>query len=226
MPFSIVAQSRTGNAESLRAQGRVPGVMYGAGMTPVSLSVSAVELEKLYRNVSESTLVDFTLENSTPVKVLLQDIQFDSVKGKITHVDFRQIDMNKPLEVQVEIHLIGLAPAVKELGGSLVQQAESVNVRCLPKDLINFVEVDVSSLSNFDAAIFIKDLKLPAGVEPLDDAESVIAKVAAPMSEEEIKAMEAADTAAIDLSKIEVSEKKGKKEEEGADAEAAAPEKK
>lgn len=225
MSFAIVAKSRAGNAEALRSDARVPGIMYGAGITPVSVSVSSIDLEKLYRNVSESTLVDLTLENNAPVKVLLQDIQVDPVRGKITHVDFRQIDMNKPLEVQVEIRLVGLAPAVKELGGSLIQQAESVNVRCLPKDLINFVEVDVSSLSNFDAAIFIKDLKLPAGVESLDDAENIIAKVSAPMSEEELKAMEATDTAAVDLSKIEVSDKKGKKEEEGAEGDDASEKK-
>jgi len=217
MSFAIAAQSRTGNAEAIRAEGRVPGIMYGAGITPASLSVSAVELEKLYRNVSESTLIDLSLEGAAPVKVLLQDVQFDPVKGKITHVDFRQINMNQELEVPVEISLIGLAPAVKELGGSLVQQVDSVTVRCLPKDLINFVEVDVSSLVDFDAAIYIKDLKLPAGVEPLDEPETVIAKVAAPMSEEEMKALEEAGAPA-DLSQIEV-EKKGKDEE--AEGEAA-----
>jgi len=220
MPFAIAAKSRTGDAEAIRAEGRVPGIMYGAGSTPASLSVSAVELEKLYRSASESTLIDLTLEGAAPVKVLLQDIQFNPVKGKITHVDFRLINMNQELEVQVEIHLIGLAPAVKELGGSLVQQVESVMVRCLPKDLINFVEVDVSALTDFDAAIYVKDLKLPAGVEPLDDAEGLVAKVAAPMSEEEMKALDEAGAPAVDLSKIEV-EKKGK-DEEAAEADAAA----
>ncbi len=218
MSFAIAAKSRTGEADALRAQARVPGILYGAGITPASLSVSAVELEKLYRNVSESTLVDFTLENASPVKVLLQDVQFDPVKGKIIHVDFRQINMSQELEVAVEIRLIGLAPAVKEFGGSLVQQVESVNVRCLPKDLIDFVEVDVSSLVNFDTAIYSKDLKLPAGVESLDEPETIIAKVAAPMSEEQMKALEEAGTV-VDLSKIEV-EKKGK-DEEAAEAGAA-----
>lgn len=225
MLFAIAAQGRAGNAEAIRAEGRVPGIMYGAGSTPASLSVSAVELEKLYRAASESTLIDLTLEGAAPVKVLLQDVQFDPVRGKITHVDFRQINMNQELEVQVEIRLIGLAPAVKELGGSLVQQVESVTVRCLPKDLINFVEVDVSSLVNFDAVINVKDLKLPAGVEPLDDAEGVVAKVAAPMSEDEMKALEEAGTPVVDLSKIEV-EKKGKDEEAAAEGEAAPAEQK
>lgn len=226
MPFAIAAQKRAGNAEALRQEGRVPGIIYGAGITPVSFSVSGVELEKLYRNVSESTLVDFTIENAAPVKVLLQDTQFDPVKGKITHVDFRQIDMNKELEVEVEINLIGTARAVKELGGSLIQQIDSVLVRCLPKDLISSIELDVSVLDNFETVIHVKDLKFPVGVEALNEPDTVVVKVEAPMTEDEIKAMEAGDAPAVDLSKIEVSEKKGKKEEDGAVAEEAKAEKK
>ncbi len=220
MSFAIVGKPRVGNAEAVRAEGLVPGIMYGAGITPVQFSVSAVELEKLYRNVSESTLVDFTLGDAAPVKVLFQDFQFDPVKSKITHVDFRQIDMSKELEVEVEINLVGLAPAVKELGGSLVQQADSVLVRCLPKDLISSVEVDVTILKDFDTVIHVSDLTFPVGVEPLDEPETVVAKVEAPMTEEEMKAME--EGSAVDVSKIEV-EKKGKKEEEGAAADAEAP---
>src|SRR3989338_1566273 len=219
MPFAIVGKSRVGDAEAVRAEGFVPGIMYGAGITPVQFSVSSVDLEKIYRNVSESTLVDFTLDGGAPVKVLLQDFQFDPVKSKISHVDFRQIDMSKELEVDVEINLIGIAPAVKALGGTLVQQLDSAQVRCLPKDLISSVEVDVSVLAGLDDIISIADLKFPVGVEPLDAPDTVIARVEAPMTEEEMKALE--EGSAVDLSKIEVSEKKGKKEEEGAEAEAA-----
>ncbi len=227
MPFAIVGKTRVGNAEDLRIEGRIPGIMYGAGITPVQFSVSSVELEKLYRNVSESTLVDFTVENAAPVKILLQDFQFDPVKSKITHVDFRQIDMAKELEVDVEINLIGVAPAVKGLGGSLIQQLDSVQVRCLPKDLISSVEVDVSVLTELDSIIHISDLKFPVGVEPLDESDTVVAKIEAPMTEDEIKAMEAGDAPVADLSKIEVSEKKGKKEDEaGAEGEAAKAEEK
>ncbi len=224
MPFAIVGKSRVGNAEELRALGEVPGIMYGAGITPLQFSVSSVDLEKIYRNVSESTLVDFTIDAGAPVKVLLQDFQFDPVKSKITHVDFRQIDMTKELEVDVEINFVGVAPAVKALGGTLVQQLDSAQVRCLPKDLISSVEVDVSVLVGLDDIISISDLKFPVGVEPLDAADTVIARVEAPMTEEEMKALE--EGSAVDLSKIEVSEKKGKKEEEGAEADAAKTEEK
>jgi len=223
MSFAIVGKARVGNAEAVRAEGRVPGIMYGAGITPVSFSVSAVELEKLYRVASESTLVDFSLEGATPVKVLLQDVQFNPVKGQITHVDFRQINMNEELEVEVEINLVGVAPAVKELGGSLIQQMESVLVQCLPKDLISSFDVDVTGLATFDDAIYVKDLVLPSGVEALNEPDTLVVKVEAPMSEEEMKALEEGGAAPVDLSKIEVSEKKGKKEEEGDAASEAEP---
>lgn len=214
MSFVIQADRRDGKAEELRAAGRVPAVMYGAGITPVSLSVSSVDFEKLHKNAGESTLVDLVLDNAAPVKVLIQDVDFDILKGKAVHVDFKQIDMTKELEVEVEIVLVGLAPAVKALGGSLVQQLESVNVKCLPKDLMNNIQVDVTGLETFDDAIHVGDLKFPAGVVALDDAEALVAKVIAPMTEDELKAMEGA--AAVDVSKIEV-EKKGKKEDPDAE---------
>jgi large subunit ribosomal protein L25 len=216
MSFAIAGKSRQGNAEALRAEGMVPGVVYGPKSAPVSISVLGVELEKLYRAASESTLIDFTIDGGSSVKVLLQDIQFDPVKRNLTHVDFRQIDMSAPLEVSVEINFVGLAPAVKELGGSLIQQTGSVQVRCLPKDLFSSIELDVSKMNSLDSVICVKDLAFPAGVESLDDADLVVARIDAPMTEEEMKALDAAD--AVDVSKIEVSEKKGKKE----DADAAA----
>ncbi len=226
MSFAIVGTSRVGNAEAVRAEGRVPGIMYGAESTPVSFSVSAVELEKLYRNASESTLIDFTLDATEPVKVLLQDAQFDPIKGKITHVDFRLINMNKELEVEVEINCVGVAPAVKEFGGSLVQQLDSVLVKCLPKNLISSIDVDVSGMNTLDYVLYIKDLNLPAGVEPLNEPDAVVAKIEAPMTEAEMKALEEGGSAPVDLSKIEVSEKKGKKEEAAESDEAKAEEKK
>lgn len=221
MTFSIKAEARTaGNASDVRSSGLVPGVVYGGDRaTPVSVSVKQGELEKLYSQAGESSLIDLTVTTEgTPVKALIQEVQMDPVRGVITHVDFRQIKMNEEMTVSVELNFVGEAGAVKALGGTLMKAYDTVTVTCLPKDLVNEINVDLTKLETFDDAIRVSDLALPAGIRVAEGADTVLAKVTPPMSEEEIKAMEA--PAAVDLSKIEV-EKKGKKEEEEAAAAAA-----
>ncbi len=218
MTFSIKAEARTaGNASDVRSSGLVPGVVYGGDRTaPVSISVKQTELEKLYSQAGESSLIDLQVASEgSPVKALIQEVQMDPVRGMITHVDFRQIKMNEEMTVSVELNFVGEAAAVKALGGTLMRAFDTVTVTCLPKDLVNELTVDLAKLETFDDAIRVSDLALPAGIRVAEGADTVLAKVTPPMSEDEIKAMEA--PAAADLSKIEV-EKKGKKEEEDAAA--------
>ena len=222
MAFSIKAETRmAGNASDVRVGGMVPGVVYGGDRaTPVSVSVKNTELEKLYQNAGESSLIDLqVVSEGEPVKALIQAVQMDPVRGVITHVDFRQIKMNEEMTVSLELNYIGEAAAIKTLGGTLMKAYDTVTVTCLPKDLINEIDVDLSALETFSDAIRVSDLKLPAGMRVDEGLDIVLAKVTPPMTEDEIKAMEA--PAAVDLSKIEV-EKKGKKEEEEAAAAAAA----
>lgn len=218
MTFSIKAEARTaGNASDVRSNGLVPGVVYGGDRaTPVSVAVKQGEMEKLYAQAGESSLIDLTVASEgSAVKALIQEVQMDPVRGVITHVDFRQIKMNEEMTVAVELNFVGEAGAVKALGGTLMKAYDTVTVTCLPKDLVNEINVDLSKLETFDDAIRVSDLALPAGIKVAEGADVVLAKVTPPMSEEELKAMEA--PVAADLSKIEV-EKKGKKEEEAAEA--------
>lgn len=223
MPFSIKAERRNaGKAAELRATGMVPGVVYGGDRTETTVvALNKIELEKLYQTAGESSLVDLQINGDAAVKVLIQDTQRDPLKGFITHIDFRQINMNEEMTTDVELTFAGEAPAVKTLGGTLMKTRDTVSVTCLPKDLVGEITVDLSVLQGFDDAIRVGDLKLPAGIRVSDEVELLLAKVTPPLTEDELKAMEAAPVAAVDLSAIEV-EKKGKKEEEGAEGEAKA----
>ena len=218
MPFSITAKKRTAiGAEEVRAAGEVPAVLYGgdrASTTPVSVSASA--FAKLY-DTAGSSLVDFQVEGEPVVKVLIQDVQVDPVKGQAVHVDFRQINMNKEMSTTVELIFVGESAAVKGLAGTLAKNMNEVNVTCLPKDMVSEIEVDLSLLKTFEDAIRIKDIVVPAGIAIDEDQERVIATVTPPLSEEELKAMEDA-AAPVDLAAIEV-EKKGKEEAAEAAAE-------
>lgn len=217
MAFAIHATKRTeGTADLVRAERLIPAVVYGPQTPSTSVAVNYREFEKLYAQAGESSLIDFDIDNSgKPVKVLVQDVQYEPVKERILHVDFRQIDMTKEMSATVELRFIGESSAVKDLGGTLIKTLEEVGVRCLPQDLVSHIDVDISVLKTFDTVIHVSDLALPAGITVENATDMVLAKVAAPLTEDQIKAMEEV-SAPVDLSKIEV-EKKGKTEEEGAE---------
>jgi len=215
MSFSINVQKRkVGVSEDLRGGGKIPAAVYGPQMSPLAVSLDYREFEKMYKEAGEASLIDCNVTGeSNPVKVLIQDVQFDPVKGKIMHVDFRQIRMDAEMHATVELEFVGQSSIVKEQGGTLIKALEEVNVKCLPADLVNKIEVDLSVLKSYEDTIHIKDLVLPKGIQVTDDLGIVLAKVLPPLTEDQLKAME--EKPAVSVDQIEV-EKKGKVEEEGA----------
>lgn len=201
-----------GNTDILRQSGKIPGIMYGPGIEPVMFSIDNVEFKKIYKDVGESTLIDLCVEgNKDLVKVLIQDIQYDPVKQEPIHIDLRQINIGEEMEATIELMLVGVSPAVKEQGGTLVHPHKAIEVKCLPKDLVGNIEIDISGLVTFDDVIHTKDIVMPSGMTILDDLDIVIAKVTPPLTEEQLKAMEDGDQKTVEDVEIE---EKGKKEEE------------
>ncbi len=224
MAYLLQAVTRTIKGAKTREQGKLPAVTYGAGNETVSLDLNYSEFLKLYKQAGDSSLIDLEIDGKNVGKVLVHEVQRDPVKDTPTHIDLRRIDMNKVMQAPVVLHFIGEAPAVKALGGTLVQNLSMVTVECLPKDLVSFIEVSLNNLKSFDDLVKVKDLVLSEGlkvVSPHGDA--LVVKVAASLTEDEIKAMEDAGKN-LDVSKIETAGKK--KEEEEAPAEGAATEKK
>ncbi|MDP2692556.1 MAG: 50S ribosomal protein L25 [bacterium] len=210
MTFSIEVKTKTEKADSIREQGLVPGVLYGPETTPVSFSVDSLVFEKLYDKAGESNLIDLKLDAKEPVKVLVQDIQKDPVKGNITHIDLLQINMSKEMYATIPVNFIGESAAVKTLGGTLMKSLREIEVKCLPKDLVGSIDLDLSVLATFDDVVHIKDLVLSAGLTVTENPETVVAKVAVPLTEDQLKAMEESDTG--DISKVVV---EGEKKEDG-----------
>jgi large subunit ribosomal protein L25 len=221
MSLTLSARTREAKGATIRTKSILPAVVYGMGDKATSVTLSYEEFVKLYDQAGEASLIDLTLNDKSEGKVLIHDIQYDPVSDLIIHVDLRRIDMNKPMTAQVELRFIGEAPIIKEQGGTLMHNLSEVEVECLPKDLISHIDVDISALATFDDAIKVKDLQVPGTVKVISpQAEDLVAKATPAMSEEEMKALEAA--APADLSKIESA---GKKKEEDA-VEGAAAEKK
>lgn len=212
MGYSINAKKREGiNLEDLKAKSLVPGVVYGPEREPMAICLESVKLEKIYEEAGESTLIDLAIEGEKEVvKVLFQDLQYHPLKNQITHFDLRQIKMGVEMHATIELNFIGESSAVKEKSGTLVINTEELNVKCLPKNLVSSIDIDLSKLKTFDDTIYVKDIVLPEGIIIVDGLDNLVAKVIAPMSEERLKAIEE-ENAQTGVEHIEV-EKKGKEE--------------
>lgn len=221
MAYLLQAVTRTIKGEKSREEGKLPAVAYGAGTETISLDLNYADFLKLYKQAGDSSLIDLEIDGKNVGKVLVHEVQYNPVKDTPTHVDFRRIDMNKVMQAPVALQFVGEAPAVKEMGGTLVHNLSQVTVECLPKDLVSSLEVTLSALKTFDDLIKVKDIVLPAGVTIVTPAaDALVAKVLPALTEEEIKAMEEAGKN-MDVSKIESAKKKEETETatEGADAE-------
>lgn len=206
---------KDGSARVVRTTGKIPAVFYGPKEASTPISVNEIDFLKVWKQAGESTVITLK-DGSEEHDALIHDIDREAVSGKIRHIDFYVIEKGKKVQVGTPIEFAGVAPAVKDLGGVLVKVLHEIEVEALPKDLPHRIDVDISSLVDFDAQIKAGDITLPAGVTLITEADEVVALVAAPKEEvEEI-------AAPIDMAAIELSEKKGKKDEEGAEGEAAA----
>lgn len=223
MTFSIEVKSRKETAENTRRQSLIPAVLYGPGTKPVAVAVSGSVFNKLYSEAGESNLVDLNIDGGKEtVKVLIKDVQRDPVRDNFIHVDFMKIDMNKEMNATLPIKFVGESSAVKELGGTLIKALEVLHIKCLPKDLVSELSFDISVLNTFDNIIHVSNLNLPTGIVCTDNPTTVVVKVAAPLTEEQFKALEEAGPKGIEDVELE---KKKKEAEEGAVEEGAEPKK-
>lgn len=221
--LSAKTRKALGNqVKSLRRKDLLPAVVYGHGFKSTPLIVEYRPFEKIYTAAGESSLVDLIIDKKEPVRVLIQDVQTDSITGRFLHVDFHQVKMTEKITTEVVLEFVGESKAVKELGGILVRNLDKVKIECLPKDLVHTIKVDISSLNTFEGMIRVVDLKLPSGIEIKDKPEEVIALVQPPRTEEELKELEEKPEEA----KVEEVEKVEKKEEEVVEAKEETPKEK
>lgn len=189
--------------KSLRNDGLIPVVLYGKDFKTQSLSVKKTELEKVLSKAGTSTIVDLEIEGGDNHKILLHEPQRDAVYSKILHVDFYKVNMKVKIHTEIPLEFVGVSTAVEDLEGNLIINKDALEVECLPDDLVNHIEVDISVLKTFEDIIKVEDLKIPAGIEVQDDKEEIIAQVTPPRSEEELEAMETETAADEEKEKIE-----------------------
>jgi large subunit ribosomal protein L25 len=166
--YEIEAQVRAdagrGASRRLRHEGRVPAIVYGADAAAVSLTL---EHKEVMRHLEHESFYSHILKlkiNGKKEDVVLKDVQRHPFKPRVLHMDFLRVKANEPIMLHVPLHFIGEAdsPAAKN-GGVFTHVMTNVEVKCLPRDLPEFIEVDVSGLE-MDQAIHLSHLKLPQGV--------------------------------------------------------------
>ena len=199
----------------IRKAGKIPAVFYGKKEASTPIKLPFAVFEKTLKEAGESTILHLDGQG-IDVDVLIQEVDLDPVTDKPRHADFYAIEKGKKLEIKIPLEFIGVAPAVKDLGGILVKVMHEMEIEALPKDLPHKLEVDISKLATFDSVVTAGDIKMPEGVSLRKvKPEEVVASVYEPKEE-------VVEVAPVDLSTIEVA-KKGKEAKEGAEgAEATA----
>ncbi len=213
--LSLTVQPRTeiGKVvDKLRRHRAIPGVIYGHGVTSQPITIDLGLFEALYKKAGSTSLVDVTVGDQSPLKMLIHAVQKHPTTGRYTHVDLYQVRMTEKLEADIELNFIGESPAVKELGGIFLRTIDHVKVSCLPSDLVSAIDVDISVLKTFDDRISISNLTLPNGLTLLDKSDEIVASVSAPRSEAELASL--SEKVEENVESVEVSKKEKAVDEE------------
>jgi large subunit ribosomal protein L25 len=217
--FELTAEKRTvagKKVKQMRREGLVPAVLYGHKTKPVSLQLEDRTLDRVLNQAGKTQLISLRVGRGKPVMVLPREVQRDPITRQLLHADFYQVIMTEKLTTTVPLLLMGKAPAESEVGGVLIQGLDNVEIECLPGDLIEHIEVDLSKLAHIDEALHVKDLQVPSTIRIVTDLEEMIAKVVL-VRRPGLEAEEVAEVVAAEKpGEVEVITKsKKEKEEEG-----------
>jgi large subunit ribosomal protein L25 len=233
MPEVVVAKPRTGKfnknaARRVRAAGQIPAVLYGAGHDAIAVAVDPKQITRiLYSETGHNTIFDVQVEGVPSAKAMIVETQREPIKDKLIHIDMKRIALDKLLQVSVRVKLLGIPVGVKTEGGILDQVMREVEIECLPADIPNHIDVDVTGLA-MHGVLRVSDLPHSDKIKYLTNEDATVAHVvtireevvAAPAEGEAAAAV--AGEAGAAPAEPEVA-KKGKAEPA---AEAAAPAKK
>lgn len=166
VPVEFRADEGKGASRRLRAAGKVPAILYGGGQAPRALQMDQL-LAYRYANNEwfYTSILELDVGNETQ-KALLRDLQRHPYKPMLLHIDFQRVSETEPVRLRVPLHFLNQAtsPAGKTGGSLILHELNDVEISCLPKDLPEFLEVDLADLKIGDT-IHVSDIKLPAGVE-------------------------------------------------------------
>ncbi len=207
--FVIHAEKRSVTGKKvnvLRREGKLPGVIYGHKFDSVAILMDLKEATQVLNKTTSSSIITINFEGKE-VSVLIREKQRDYIKNKFLHIDFQAVSLTEKIRAAVNIELAGIAPAVKDFGGIVVEGLSSIEVEALPTDLPERFIIDISGLTEIGNSILVKDISIPANVAVHTPMEEMVVLITAPAAEE---VTEVVEEGAAEPEVIE----KGKKEEE------------
>jgi len=211
LTLQIEKRDKNRNVGALRKTGKMPAVFYGKKTQSSPISVDEISFLKVWRAAGESSIV-FLKDGDKEYQSLIYNVDTHPVTGRLIHADFYVFEKGQKMSISVPIIFEGESPIVKQ-GGVLVKVMHEIEVEAEPKDLPHEVVVDISGFVDYESVALARDIKIGAGVELITDPEEVVASVYEPKEEAEEDV-----PAEFDPNAIEV-EKKGKEEDESAEAE-------
>jgi len=161
----------------LYGQGKLAAVVYGHNAKPTPLVLDRLEFQKVFVKSGRTHLVDLLVDGGKAEKVLVREIQTHPRRLGPIHVDFYQVNLEEKITVEVPVHLVGESAAVKRGDADILQPIHSLRVECLPSDIPEAFEVDLTPLEEIESELRIADLKMPKGVTPLLDPEELVVKI-------------------------------------------------
>jgi large subunit ribosomal protein L25 len=167
----------------IRESGQIPAIIYGKATDSKPVAIDSIQLIKTLREEGKNTIINLSVDGSSHA-VMLSEMQTDPIKNEIVHADFRIVDMQSEVEVEVPIHLVGEAQGVKD-GGVLQQPLHQVTISAKPGKIPQTIEVDISNLS-VNETVLIKDVPSNGDYSFVQDVETVIASILPPQQEKEI----------------------------------------
>ena len=204
-------------ARRVRASGKIPAVVYGAAEPAVAVEVDPKQIQKiLHSETGHNSIFDLALPSST-AKVMIVDWQYEPIKGKLIHIDFKRIALDKPIRVEVPIQLVGVPVGVKTQGGILDQTLREVEIECLPTEIPSNIALDVTELA-FGMVLRVSNLPHTGKLKFLTSEDTPVAHITS-VKEEVAPTPEAEAAAATEAPAEPEVVKKGKQET----AEGAAP---
>jgi large subunit ribosomal protein L25 len=178
----------------LLREGKLPAIVYGHNTEPTPILLDRLEFQKVFLKSGRTHLVDLALDGRTE-KVLVREIQTHPRRLGPIHVDFYQVDLQEKIEVEVPIHIVGESAPVKRGDADILQPMHSIRVQCLPSDIPESFEVDITSLEEIEMELRVSDLTVPKNVTMLEDPEELVVKIVHKRElkvEEEVPVAEAA----------------------------------
>ncbi len=201
---------------TLRREGKLPGVIYGHEVASLPITMDLKGASTIMGKLSGSSIVTIDVDGQEHA-TLVREKQWDYIRSSLLHVDFQVVSLTEKLRTEVSIELIGAAPAVKDFNAIIVSGIDEVEVECLPQDLPEKIEVEISNLKNIGDSIYLRDIPVPQNVVFLTDPNELIA-VAQFVKEEVVEEPVVVEGAEAVAGEPEVIEK-GKKEEEAVEGE-------